>query len=62
MNSFLLLHQCPAYLFRLIWIVLEMGVDGRTAAALWNIASRICSIPLLVCVIHVSLFLYMLSQ
>ena len=42
----LLLQQCPACLVRLILIVFEVG--GRTAAALWSVASRTCSILLAV--------------
>ena len=38
MNLSLLLQQCPT---RLIWMVLEMEVDGRITAVLWNAASRI---------------------
>ena len=42
MSSFLLLQQYPACL---MWMVLEMGDRyGRTAATLWDAASRICSI------------------
>ena len=41
MSSSFLLQQCPACLVRLTWIVFLMG--GRTAAALWSVASRICS-------------------
>ncbi len=37
MNLLLLLQQYSAYLFHLIWMVLEMGGGGRTAAALWDI-------------------------
>ena len=43
MSSSLLLQQCPAYLVRLTLIVFVMGVGGRTAAALWGVASRTCS-------------------
>ena len=37
----LLLQQSPVCLVRLIWIVLEIG--DRTAAVLWDVASRIYS-------------------
>ena len=50
-SSSLLLQQCPAFLVRLIWMVLVMGGTWPTAAVLWGAAFRICSI------LHVS-FLY----
>ena len=37
MNSFVLLQQYPACLVHLIWMVLEMGVGGHTAAVLWDL-------------------------
>ena len=42
--STLLLRQCLACLVRLIWMVLEWMVGNHIAAALWNVASRICSL------------------
>ena len=46
MSLSLLLQQCPACLVRLTWIVFVMGEGGRTAAALWGVASKTCSILL----------------
>ena len=46
MSSSLLLLQCSACLLRLTLIVLVREVGGRTAAALYGAASRICSILL----------------
>ena len=46
MSSSLLLLQCLACLVRLIWIVFVIGGGGCTAAALWGVASRTCSILL----------------
>ena len=40
MSSTLLPQKCPACLVRLIWIVFVMA----TAAVLWSVASRTCSI------------------
>ena len=42
MNPSLLLQQCPACLVCLTLIVFVIG--GRTATALWGVASRTCSI------------------
>ena len=48
MRSSLLLQQCPACLVRLTLIAFVMGVGGRTAAVLWSVTSRTCSIQLIV--------------
>ena len=42
MSSSLLLHQCPACLVRLTWIVFEEA-GGRTVGVLWGVAARTCS-------------------
>ena len=46
MSASLLFQQCPACRVRLIRMVFEMVVGGRTAAVLWDAASRICLIYL----------------
>ena len=46
MSSFSLLLQCSAYLVLLIWMVFEM--DGSSAAVLWDVTFRICSIQLVI--------------
>ena len=46
MSSYLLLQQCPTRLVRLTCIFSWWVVGGRTAAALWDAASMICSILL----------------
>ena len=47
MSSSLLLQQFSACLVRLIWMVLRWKVGVRTAAFLWDVASRICSVQLI---------------
>ena len=46
MSSFLFLQQWLACLVRLIWMVLEIEGGDRKAAALWDAASRMCSLQL----------------
>ena len=46
MSLSLLLKQFPACLIRITLIVFVMGVRGRTAGALWGVATRTCSILL----------------
>ena len=46
MSSSLLLEQRLAYLVRLTWIVFVMGGGGCIVGALWDVASRTCSILL----------------
>ena len=41
MGSFLLLQKYPACVVCLTWFV-RREISGRTAAALWDAASRIC--------------------
>ena len=40
MSSSLLLQQCSACLVRLIWIFFRWEIGGRTAAVLWDVASK----------------------
>ena len=46
MSSSLLLHQCPACLVRLTWIVFVMGGRWANSWCLWGVASRSYSILL----------------